>query len=100
MPDMREEFEAWASSHFVDVGSGNPLKKGPNGNYGFYVVATAWKAWQASRAALKVQLPDDGIEDCRRDWQNSCRDNFDTGYCYATDRITQALQQAGIEVKE
>ncbi|HFT7365048.1 TPA: hypothetical protein ACGRV9_006511 [Pseudomonas aeruginosa] len=99
MPDMREEFEAWASSHFVDVGSGNPLKKGPNGNYGFYVVATAWKAWQASRAALRVELPDDGIEDCRRDWQNSCRDNFDTGYCYATDRIIQALQQAGIEVK-
>ncbi|EMM7965253.1 hypothetical protein [Pseudomonas aeruginosa] len=99
MPDMREEFEAWASSHFVDVGSGNPLKKGPNGHYGFYVVATAWKAWQASRAALRVELPDDGIEDCRRDWQNSCRDNFDTGYCYATDRIIQALQQAGIEVK-
>lgn len=99
MPDMREEFEAWASSHFVDVGSGNPLKKGPNGNYGFYVVATAWKAWQASRAALSVELPDDGIEDCRRDWPNSCRDTFDTGYCYATDRITQALQQAGIEVK-
>ncbi|HEK0719594.1 TPA: hypothetical protein SMP42_002675 [Pseudomonas aeruginosa] len=100
MPDMREEFEAWASSHFVDVGSGNPLKKGPNGHYGFYVVATAWKAWQASRAALKVELPDDGIEDCWRDWQNSCRDTFDTGYCYATDRITKVLQQAGIEVKD
>lgn len=100
MPDMREEFEAWASSHFVDVGSGNPLKKGPNGHYGFYVVATAWKAWQASRAALRVELPDDGIEDCRRDWQNSCRDTFDTGYCYATDRITKVLQQAGIEVKD
>ncbi|EIU1658636.1 hypothetical protein [Pseudomonas aeruginosa] len=99
MPDMREEFEKWAASHFIDVGSGNPLKKGPNGHYGFYVVATAWKAWQASRAALRVELPDDGIEDCRRDWQNSCRDNFDTGYCYATDRIIQALQQAGIEVK-
>ncbi len=58
-----------------------------------------WQAWQASRAALRVELPDDGIEDCRRDWPNSCRDTFDTGYCYATDRITQALQQAGIEVK-
>ncbi|MBW5465947.1 hypothetical protein GOY11_33050 [Pseudomonas aeruginosa] len=99
MPDIREEFEKWAASHFIDVGSGNPLKKGPNGHYGFYVVATAWKSWQASRAALRVVLPDDGIEDCRRDWSNSCRDNFDTGYCYATDRITQALQQAGIEVK-
>ncbi len=57
------------------------------------------KAWQASRAALRVELPDDGIADCQRDWPNSCRDNFDTGYCYATDRIIQALQQAGIEVK-
>ncbi|MFU7260281.1 hypothetical protein ACM742_21245 [Pseudomonas aeruginosa] len=58
-----------------------------------------WQAWQASRAALKVELPDDGIEDCWRDWPNFCRDTFDTGYCYATDRIIQALQQAGIEVK-
>ncbi|MGV8671234.1 hypothetical protein, partial [Pseudomonas aeruginosa] len=65
-----------------------------------YPAHLAFKAWQASRAALGVVLPDDGIEDCRRDWQNSCRDNFDTGYCYATDRITQALQQAGIEVAE
>ncbi|HCE5870511.1 hypothetical protein ACF0C0_28970 [Pseudomonas aeruginosa] len=95
MPDMREEFEAWASSHFVDVGSGNPLKKGPNGNYGFYVVATAWKAWQASRAALRVELPmlmkqsnsetyTDGV---RAGW-NACR-----------DELQENLQQAGIEVK-
>ncbi len=70
---------------------------------GCYIMADtelAWEAWQASRAALRVELPDDGIEDCRRDWSNYCRDNFDTGYCYATDRITQALQQAGIEVAE
>ncbi|HGN2642967.1 hypothetical protein V3399_29695 [Pseudomonas aeruginosa] len=63
------------------------------------VAARYTSMWQASRAALRVVLPDDGIEDCQRDWPNSCRDNFDTGYCYATDRITQALQQAGIEVK-
>ncbi|WP_311185484.1 hypothetical protein [Pseudomonas aeruginosa] len=57
MPDIREEFEKWAASHFIDVGSGNPLKKGPNGHYGFYVVATAWKSWQASRAALVIEMP-------------------------------------------
>lgn len=90
MPDMREEFEAWASSHFVDVGSGNPLKKGPNGNYGFYVVATAWKAWQASRAALRVELPfpiivDEGAEFAL--------------HAYDKDETDKALQQAGIEVK-
>ncbi|RCI41471.1 hypothetical protein DT380_03680 [Pseudomonas aeruginosa] len=97
MPDMREEFEAWASSHFVDVGSGNPLKKGPNGHYGFYVVATAWKAWQASRAALKVELPERAVLPeytehrllyCERTGFNDC-----------LERVKEALQQAGIEVK-
>ncbi|MBH3791165.1 hypothetical protein I5L97_27815 [Pseudomonas aeruginosa] len=96
MPDMREEFEAWASSHFVDVGSGNPLKKGPNGHYGFYVVATAWKAWQASRAALKVELPERAVLPeytehrllyCERTGFNDC-----------LERVKEALQQAGIEV--
>ncbi|MGV8422348.1 hypothetical protein ACV35O_33355 [Pseudomonas aeruginosa] len=97
MHDMREEFEAWASSHFVDVGSGNPLKKGPNGHYGFYVVATAWKAWQASRAALRVELPERAVLPeytehrllyCERTGFNDC-----------LERVTEALQQAGIEVK-
>ncbi|MBN0025672.1 hypothetical protein JTL72_07740 [Pseudomonas aeruginosa] len=91
---MREEFEAWASSHFVDVGSGNPLKKGPNGHYGFYVVATAWKAWQASRAALKVELPERAVLPeytehrllyCERTGFNDC-----------LERVKEALQQAGI----
>lgn len=86
MPDMREEFEAWASSHFVDVGSGNPLKKGPNGHYGFYVVATAWKAWQASRAALRVELPK----------PYAFHQEVQTVFL---DRVKEALQQAGIEVK-
>ncbi|HCJ7663159.1 TPA: hypothetical protein NV425_005861 [Pseudomonas aeruginosa] len=96
MPDMREEFEAWLlrehglESEWQD--ERNCFKD--------YPAHLAFKAWQASRAALRVELPDDGIEDCQRDWPNSCRDNFDTGYCYATDRITQALQQAGIEVAE
>ncbi|SPZ14082.1 Uncharacterised protein [Pseudomonas aeruginosa] len=93
MPDMREEFEAWHHAEFgyVIAVEDDPEQDGQ--------CAKRWKAWQASRAALRVELPDDGIEDCRRDWANSCRDNFDTGYCYATDRITQALQQAGIEVR-
>ena len=94
MHDMREEFEAWASSHFVDVGSGNPLKKGPNGHYGFYVVATAWKAWQASRAALRVELPERAVLPeytehrllyCERTGFNDC-----------LERVKEALQQAGI----
>ncbi|EPB8981576.1 hypothetical protein ACRT4E_005133 [Pseudomonas aeruginosa] len=94
MSGIREEFEAWHHAEFgyVIAKEDDPAQDGQ--------CAERWKAWQASRAALRVELPDDGIEDCQRDRQNSCRDNFDTGYCYATDRITQALQQAGIEVAE
>lgn len=94
MPDMREEFEAWATNHRMPI-----HRDGVVTDYAARCTDECWQAWKASRAALRVELPDDGIEDCQRDWQNSCRDNFDTGYCYATDRITQALQQAGIEVK-
>lgn len=93
MPDMREEFEAWASSHFVDVGSGNPLKKGPNGNYGFYVVATAWKAWQASRAALRVELP------AKRSYSMYATKHECHAFNDAIEKANEALQQAGIEVK-
>lgn len=93
MPDMREEFEAW---HHAEFGYCVPEEEDP---LAIGECVKRWRIWQASRAALRVELPDDGIEDCQRDWPNSCRDNFDTGYCYATDRITQALQQAGIEVK-
>lgn len=91
---MREEFEAWATKHRMPI-----HRDGVVTDYAARCTDECWQAWKASRAALRVELPDDGIEDCRRDWSNSCRDNFDTGYCYATDRITQALQQAGIEVK-
>lgn len=94
MPDMREEFEAWATKHRMPI-----HRDGVVTDYAARCTDECWQAWKASRAALRVELPDDGIEDCRRDWPNYCRDNFDTGYCYATDRIAQALQQAGIEVK-
>lgn len=108
MPDMREEFEdrfpipegiEWRDTDYFPVQTDNVhvyvALAGVSARY-----TSMWKAWQASRAALRVELPDDGIEDCWRDWPNFCRDTFDTGYCYATDRITQALQQAGIEVKQ
>ncbi len=108
MPDMREEFEdrfpihegiEWRDTDYFPVQTDNVhvyvALAGVAARY-----TSMWQAWQASRAALRVELPDDGIGDCWRDWPNFCRDTFDTGYCYATDRITQALQQAGIEVKE
>lgn len=106
MPDMREEFEAWASSHFVDVGSGNPLKKGPNGHYGFYVVATAWKAWQASRAALRVELPPTITAEEVVEHFNIDEEGIDmaAGIAHMVNGAIWScaafIQQAGIEVKQ
>ena len=67
MEKMREEFEAWCSSH------GYTLKPAEtncgviiDGKYGNQRVQIAWDAWQASRAALCVNLPkqwyDDGLD--------------------------------------
>lgn len=89
MPDIREEFEAWAEGEKLC------LHRGMMGGYYLADTAAAWKAWQASRAALKVELPDkaqfveyyEDLEGGMFNWQR---------YMVA---IQEALQQAGIEVK-
>lgn len=79
MPDMREEFEAWATAAmggYADLRKSND----PNFAYDDADVDFAYQAWQASRAALRVELPD---------WE----------YPHYTE-VVEALQQAGIEVKQ
>ena len=49
MDKMREEFEVWACNY--------NLKIADWGNYADRHVNNMWKAWQASRAALCVQMP-------------------------------------------
>lgn len=95
MPDVREEFEAWATAA---MGGYADLRKStdPNFDYDDADVDFAYQAWQASRAALKVELPD------RRDPLNATGDGENprsVGFNDCLDRVTEALQQAGIEVK-
>ena len=67
MEKMREEFEAWCSSHGYTL---RPAETNCgiiiDGQYGNQRVQIAWDAWQASRAALCVNLPkqwyDDGLD--------------------------------------
>ncbi|HBO3547992.1 TPA: hypothetical protein L4S33_000129 [Pseudomonas aeruginosa] len=91
MPDMREEFEAWL---LREHGLESEWQEERN-CFKDYPAHLAFKAWQASRAALKVELPmlmkqsnsetyTDGV---RAGW-NACR-----------DELQENLQQAGIEVK-
>lgn len=90
MPDMREEFEAWATKHQMPI-----HRDGVVTDYAARCTDECWQAWQASRAALRVELPDkakfveyyEDLEGGTFNWQR---------YMVA---IQEALQQAGIEVK-
>ncbi|MBU5715004.1 hypothetical protein ICN64_14755 [Pseudomonas aeruginosa] len=85
MPDMREEFEAWvtkAMGGYADLRKSND----PNFDYDDVDVDFAYQAWKASRAALRVELPEPYA--FHQEVQTVFR-----------DRVKESLQQAGIEVK-
>ena len=87
MPDIREEFEAWIRTQVPEqfhpaalaYSAGNDLYLNPH-------IQGRYEGWKASRAALRVELPE-------------CFDKRDVqGLDY--DETVAALQQAGIEVKQ
>ncbi|HHX0959342.1 TPA: hypothetical protein ACU6GP_005153 [Pseudomonas aeruginosa] len=101
---MRQEFEdrfpipegiEWRDTDYFPVQTDNVLVyvalAGVAARY-----TSMWQAWQASRAALRVELPE------RRDPLNSTGDDENprsAGFNDCLERVTEALQQAGIEVK-
>ena len=95
MPDMREEFEAWVAAA---MGGYADLRKStdPNFDYDDADVDLAYQAWQASRAALKVELPEK-IGPHNMVGRHVLPEA--AGYDDAIDDCRAALQQAGIEVK-
>lgn len=97
---MRDEFEAW----FVR----NYAAQIKDGHHGFtldryehpphqYIHDTPhhdWRIWQASRAALRVELPEK-METTRNIYGNLIIGSYNA----VLDAVKEALQQAGIEVK-
>ncbi|BAG75023.1 hypothetical protein [Pseudomonas phage PAJU2] len=84
MPDMREEFEAWATKHRMPI-----HRDGVVTDYAARCTDECWQAWQASRAALRVELPP----------ELNAGDLFEDTPIYNASMIKVILQQAGIEVK-
>ncbi len=82
MPDMREEFEAW-----WNLPAQSELRKS---------CARGWAEliWKASRAALRVELPEK-MEPTRNIYGNLIIGSYNA----VLDAVKEALQQAGIEVK-
>ncbi len=91
---MREEFEAWVSGRKVCTRYGAKLNTNPDGMYSDYRINDRWLAWKASRTALRVELPDALVP------ENNVSSKLIIGaYNALLEHVTEALQQAGIEVK-
>ncbi|HBO5870874.1 TPA: hypothetical protein L4694_005430 [Pseudomonas aeruginosa] len=97
---MREEFEAWVwdiyeETLWFDMNREFVLKRNGDEYFGNFL-NDRWEAWKASRAALRVELPE------RRDplnWTGDDENPRSAGFNDCLERVTEALQQAGIEVK-
>lgn len=92
MPDMREEFKAWL---LREHGLESEWQEERN-CFKDYPAHLAFKAWQASRAALRVELPEK-IGPHNMVGRHVLPEA--AGYDDAIDDCREALQQAGIEVK-
>jgi hypothetical protein len=79
---MREEFEAW----YLETSDMDIRPARIDDHYVLSVHNVAWCAWQASRAALVIELPD------RETYE------YDAGYT-VYDLCAQALTDAGVSYK-
>lgn len=80
---MREEFEAWSADH--DYLGGIPLDI-QDDKYWDIDLQHAWESWQASRAALVIELPP-------RDYYNESDNPVDL-----LDYVTSELTDAGVTI--
>ncbi len=86
----REEFVAWSSAHsFL---GGCYLKTQSDGTYIDVDLQYAWEAWQASRAALVVELPK------QSPYANTFGD-YAKGYRQASRDHQDAIEDTGLKVK-
>ena len=69
MKSSREQFEEWYSkaSGLCDMDLESEFNVDDNGEYIYSGASDAWAAWQASRAAIEIVLPD--CDDYESTWQ-------------------------------
>lgn len=84
MDKMREDFEAWFKPKKIAM-----QMRGISSLRTVRLHQRQWEAWQASRKALVVTVPDKVMEE----------DEFDKGHNCAIDYCTEAIRAAGITVK-
>lgn len=84
----REQFERWFSKSYSCIAK--LFRLNSEGEYENLTIRASWRAWQASRAAIEVELPDST--------------EFDgpdmSGAQQAISQIRKTLTETGIKVKE
>lgn len=81
---MREEFEEW----LISIYPNQEVTRYSDGDYTSFSTGYCWAAWQASRAALVVELP--GLMTFGIQAQ---------GYYRAVQDCREAIEAAGVKVK-
>lgn len=91
MDNVREEFEAWCEVNLLPI----PLDR--NGNKLYSIdIQSAWGAWQASRAALCVELPK---EETTGRFDNDSETGYVNGYNSALSDVKEHLRFHGVSHK-
>lgn len=89
MDESRKAFESWvASATNSDLHRGIMLDRRESGGYSHLATENKWEAWQASRAAIEIELPESFTMHSGR-----------TPYLYVSE-VQSAIRAAGIKVKE
>ena len=88
---MREEFEAWYEGHCAPLES-DWFKRDSDfpDDYDYFPAQEAWSGWQASRAALCVELPNRISDDS---------DKWSVGYNFGVDAAADSLDSVGVHYK-
>lgn len=93
MDKCREEFEEWLKSEYDKQG-----KYIPTDELSQLYIDSLWQAWQASRAAIKVDLP--SVLDVvfgEASGGDGYYSGFNDGFEHATNEVASILSEAGIK---
>lgn len=94
----REQFEEWVTKEtgFDLWRTEFPMTEWDDQQYKCHQTNLAWMAWQASRSAVEVELPD--IYSKKYSESDCCMDDFDFNI-YEQD-LTKTIESAGLKVKK
>ncbi|KNC11564.1 hypothetical protein AC790_13425 [Pantoea sp. RIT-PI-b] len=84
---MREQFEAWIVS--MPRYTEGDIKKRADGQYEYMETEWCFRAWVASREAMKIEIPDP-----------ACRYADDSHKAYSRKQVVNMLAELGVHIVE